>query len=154
MVTKTETCAFTEYRIYPGAGKKFVAKDGKTFFFINNKAAAFHHKKTKPVNLTWTTAWRRFHKNITNIVKTKRRRRVVKQEKAIVGMNLDEIKRRKDAKSDFRQKLREQARKEVQDRKKKEIDARKANKKAQGKGNVPKNQKNAGKAPKGQKMRR
>lgn len=29
MVIKTDLCSYTEYRIYPGKGQKFVAKDGK-----------------------------------------------------------------------------------------------------------------------------
>ena len=37
MVIKTDPCAFTEYRIYPGKGRKFVSKDGKTHFFISTK---------------------------------------------------------------------------------------------------------------------
>lgn len=28
MVIKTDLCAYSEYRIYPGRGKRFVAKDG------------------------------------------------------------------------------------------------------------------------------
>ena len=138
MVTKTETCVWTEFRMYPGCGKKFVAKDGKSYFFITKKAAAFFHRKTKAVNLTWTTAWRRVNKNENEVFSSKRKRRVVRQQKAIVGMNLDEIKRRKDTKSDFRSKLRDQARKDVQDKKKKEIEARKANKKTSKGGAGPK----------------
>ena len=37
MVVKTEPCSFSEYRIYPGRGKKFVAKDGRIFTFISTK---------------------------------------------------------------------------------------------------------------------
>ena len=126
MVTKTQTCAWSDLRVYPGHGKRFVAKDGKTFFFLNKKVAAHWHNKTKAVKLTWTTAWRRFHKKIKTEHATKKRtKRTVRKQKAIVGMNLDEIKRRKDVKSDFRTKLRDEARKEVQEKKKKQIQARK-----------------------------
>ena len=54
-------------------------------------------------------------------------------QKAIVGMNLEEIKRRKDPKSDFRTKLRDEAKKEVADKKKKQIEKRRENRKAQNK---------------------
>ena len=30
MVIKTELCVYTEYKIYPGRGQKFIAKDGKS----------------------------------------------------------------------------------------------------------------------------
>jgi large subunit ribosomal protein L24e len=129
MVTKTDTCSWSELKIYPGQGKKFVAKDGRTYFFLSRKCAKFWHKKTKPVKLTWTSAWRRFNKKHkiehANKRKTKRTQRV---QKAIVGLTLDDIKRRKDPKSDFRSKLRDEARKEVQDKRKKQIEKRRENK--------------------------
>ena len=129
MVTKTEKCSWSDLNVYPGKGKKFVAKDGKTFFFLNKKVAALWHRKTKPVKLTWTTAWRRFNKKDQAQTKDKKKtKRTTRVQKAIVGMNLDEIKRRKDTKSDFRSKLREEARKEVQDKKKKSIQDRRDNK--------------------------
>ena len=122
MVTKTEKCNWSDLNVYPGKGKKFVTKDGKTFFFLNKKVAHFWHLKTKAVKLTWTKAWRHFNKKDQEKDKKRRRgKRTTRVQKAIVGMNLDEIKRRKDTKSDYRTKLREEARKEVQDKRKKQI---------------------------------
>ena len=130
MVTKTEKCSWSDYSVYPGKGKKFVAKDGKTFFFLNKKIAHHWHNKTKPVKLTWTTAWRRFNKKDQTQTKDKKKtKRTTRVQKAIVGMNLDEIKRRKDQKSDIRSKLREEARKDVQEKKKKQIQERRDNRK-------------------------
>jgi len=37
MVIKTETCNFSEFRVYPGRGSRFVAKDGRTSLFISRK---------------------------------------------------------------------------------------------------------------------
>ena len=37
MVIKTETCNFSEFRVYPGRGSRFVAKDGRTSLFITRK---------------------------------------------------------------------------------------------------------------------
>ena len=106
MVTKTDNCSYSELKIYPGHGLKFVAKDGKTFFFLNKKSAKFFHRKTKAVNLTWTTAWRRFNKkNKVEAAKQKRTKKTVRAQKAIVGLSLDEIKRRTDKNNDFRSKL-------------------------------------------------
>lgn len=62
MVVKTDPCAYTEYKIYPGRGQKFVAKDGKITFFISAKADSLWHQKIKAVKLTWSQAWRRMNK--------------------------------------------------------------------------------------------
>eukprot|EP00913_Durusdinium_trenchii_P034897 g32643.t2 len=62
MVIKTDLCSYTEYRIYPGHGQKFVAKDAKVSFFINAKADSLFHQRIKPVKLRWTQAWRRMNK--------------------------------------------------------------------------------------------
>ena len=35
MVVKTELCTFSEWRIYPGHGRRFVAKDGRLHIFLN-----------------------------------------------------------------------------------------------------------------------
>ena len=110
MVTKTENCSWSEQRIYPGHGLKFVAKDGKTFYFLNKKCSKFFHRKTKAVKLTWTMAWRRFNKkNKIEISQRKKTKKTQRAQKAIVGMNLEEIKRRKDKESDLRAKLRVEA---------------------------------------------
>jgi len=120
MVVKTELCAYTEYKIYPGKGQRFVAKDGKTFLFINKKADALFHQKIKPVKLTWTQAWRRKNKKgkIEDSSK-KRRAKVQKFQKAIVGMSLDDLKRRKGQKTELRQQAKEQAAKEAKARQQK-----------------------------------
>ena len=50
MVIKTETCSFSEYRIYPGKGQKYVAKDGRTFLFLTKKNSTFSLRKVKNYN--------------------------------------------------------------------------------------------------------
>ncbi len=47
MVIKTEQCSFSEYRIYPGRGQKYVAKDGRTYLFLSKKCAALSMNKVK-----------------------------------------------------------------------------------------------------------
>ena len=47
MVIKTESCSFSEYRIYPGRGQKFVAKDGRSYLFLSKKNAKFARKKVR-----------------------------------------------------------------------------------------------------------
>ncbi len=134
MVTKTEQCVYSEYKIWPGRGKKFAGKDGKVHYFISKKCAALFKRKTKPVKLTWTQAWRRFNKKIKQDDITKRRtRKTTRVQKAIVGMSLDEIRRRRAEKPDERKAKMDAAQKEIRDRKKKEIEKKKAEKKVQAK---------------------
>ena len=95
MVTKTEPCSFSEYRIYPGRGIKFAAKDGKVYYFISCKVASLFHQRKKAVKLTWTQAWRRFNKKIkVDEISKRKTRKTTRVQKAIVGLSLDEIKRR------------------------------------------------------------
>ena len=129
MVIKTEPCSFSEYRIYPGRGRKFVAKDGKVYYFISNKVASLFHQRKKAVKLTWTQSWRRFNKKTKadEIVK-RRTRKTTRVQKAIVGMSLDEIKRRRAEKPEDREKKLEQAKKEVKARQQKKVDTKKVEK--------------------------
>eukprot|EP00746_Dinoflagellata_sp_MGD_P163254 gnl/MRDRNA2_/MRDRNA2_91197_c0_seq1.p2 gnl/MRDRNA2_/MRDRNA2_91197_c0~~gnl/MRDRNA2_/MRDRNA2_91197_c0_seq1.p2 ORF type:complete len:159 (-),score=66.43 gnl/MRDRNA2_/MRDRNA2_91197_c0_seq1:46-522(-) len=114
MVIKTEQCAYTEYKIFPGRGKKFVAKDGKISLFLNSKVDSLFHQKIKPVKLTWTTAWRRMNKKGTKDDTAKKRtRKAQKFQKAIVGMSLDDIRRKKAQKPELRQAAKEAALKEA-----------------------------------------
>ncbi len=129
MVTKTDPCSFSEYRIYPGKGKKFAAKDGKVYYFISNKVASLFHQKKKAVKLTWTQAWRRFNKKIKVDEITKRKtRKTTRVQKAIVGMSLDEIMRRKNEKPEEREKKLEAAKREVKARQQKKVEAKRVDK--------------------------
>ena len=125
MVTKTDQCSFSEYRIYPGHGRRFAAKDGKVYYFFSCKVASLFHQRKKAVKLTWTQAWRRFNKKIKADEITKRRtRKTTRVQKAIVGMSLDEIMRRKNEKPEEREKKLAAAKNEVKARKQKEVEAK------------------------------
>ena len=127
MVTKTERCAFTEFRIVPGRGVRFAGKDGRITHLIGSKARSLFHQKIKPVKLTWTTAWRQFNKKVKVDDSTKRRaRKTTKVQKAVVGMSLDEIKRRKAESREDRDKKTTEREKEVRDRKMKAMKDKKA----------------------------
>ena len=143
MVTKTDPCVFSEYRIYPGRGKKFVAKDGKIYYFISAKTASLFHQKKKAVKLQWSQAWRRFNKKIKadEIIK-RRTKKTTRVQKAIVGISLDEIKRRRAEKPEERDRKLDAQKKDVKDKQKKALDAKRAEKSKQKpaqKQNVPKN---------------
>merc|ERR1712107_84135 len=99
-----DLCAYTEYRIYPGHGEKFIAKDAKVHFFINAKADALFHQRIKPVKLRWTQAWRRMNKKgKVEEGGKKKTRRAQKFQKAIVGLSLDDLKKKKAQKPELRQ---------------------------------------------------
>merc|ERR1712190_278563 len=117
MVVKTELCPYTEYRIYPGHGQKFIARDGKTHLFINAKVTSLFMGKIKPVKLRWTQAWRRMNKKgKVDETGKKRTRKVQKFQKAIVGMSLDDIKKKKAMKPELRQAAKEQKAKDTKAR--------------------------------------
>lgn len=41
MVVKTELCHFSEWKIYPGKGIRYVAKDGRPFLYLSKRARTF-----------------------------------------------------------------------------------------------------------------
>ncbi len=150
MVTKTDTCSFSEYKIYPGRGRRFAAKDGKVYYFFSSKIASLFHQRKKAVKLTWTQAWRRFNKKIkVDEISKRKTRKTTRVQKAIVGMSLDEIMRRKNEKPEEREKKLEAAKKEVKARQQKKIDAKKVEKsKKAAQQKAPAVQKNVSTAPK------
>merc|ERR1712139_132816 len=93
------------------------AKDGKMHFFINTKAASLFHQKIKPVKLRWTQAWRRMNKKgKADETGKKRTRKVQKFQKAIVGMSLEDIKKKKAQKPELRKAAADAAAKEAKAR--------------------------------------
>merc|ERR1739844_347335 len=139
MVTKTERCSYTEYRIVPGRGTRFISKDGRTHYFISTKARSLFHQKIKPVKLTWNLAWRAHNKKIkVDDIQKKRSRKTTRIQKAVVGMSIEEIRRKKAESREDRDKNADAAAKEIKDRKAKSMQQKKAA--------ASKNQKGGGKA--------
>merc|ERR1712157_262071 len=96
---------------------RFVAKDGKVHFFISSKVASLHGQRIKPVKLRWTQAWRRMNKKGKADEQAKKRtRKAQKFQKAIVGMSLDDIKKKRAQKPELRQQARDAAAKEAKAR--------------------------------------
>ena len=103
------------------------------------------HQRKKAVKLTWTQAWRRFNKKIKVDETIKRRtKKTTRVQKAIVGISLEEIKRRRAEDEKERDRKIDAAKKEVKDREKKKMEVKKAEKsklqKKDVKAPVPKNQ--------------
>ena len=127
MVIKTDPCEFTELKIYPGRGSRFAGKDGKVHFFISSKARSLFHQKIKPVKLTWTQASRRFLKKLkVDDIQKKRTRRTTRVQKAVVGMSLDEIRRRRTEDGATRDKALEASKKEIRERNVKKMQTKKS----------------------------
>ena len=143
MVIKTDPCAFSELKIYPGRGSHFAARDGKLHFFISSKTRSLFHQRIKPVKLTWTQASRRFNKKTkVEDIQKKRTRRTTRVQKAVVGMSLDDIKRKRAEDTTARDKMLEATKKELKDRNVKKMQAKK-----QEKAKTSKNVQAATKAP-------
>merc|ERR1712039_474496 len=86
-------------------------------FFLSKKAESLFHQRIKPVKLRWTQAWRRMNKKgkVDDQAK-KRTRKVQKFQKAIVGMSLEDIKKKKAQKPELRQQAQDAAAKEAKAR--------------------------------------
>eukprot|EP00598_Pedospumella_elongata_P004923 CAMPEP_0184980136 /NCGR_PEP_ID=MMETSP1098-20130426/10156_1 /TAXON_ID=89044 /ORGANISM="Spumella elongata, Strain CCAP 955/1" /LENGTH=148 /DNA_ID=CAMNT_0027503505 /DNA_START=71 /DNA_END=517 /DNA_ORIENTATION=- len=137
MVVKTELCAFSEYRIYPGHGIKYVRRDGQPVLLGSSKAKSLLNDRKKPAKLMWTQAWRRLNKKLRddNVAK-KRVRRAVKVQRAIVGASLEDLLKKKQA---TKPKAATDAVKEVKDRSK--AAKKSPTVRAAGGASIPKNQK-------------
>merc|ERR1719206_630766 len=107
------------------------------------------------MKLRWTLAWRRMHKKgRTDDQAKKRSRKVQKFQKAIVGMSLDDIKKKKAQRPELRQQAKDAAAKEAKARQQKKVSTagtKTGKTAAGGKTAAPKGkaQAQAGKVPKG-----
>ncbi|KAM3576245.1 hypothetical protein VYU27_001953 [Nannochloropsis oceanica] len=110
-------CSFSEYRVYPGHGIRFVRRDSATLVFSTAKTKGLYNQRKKAARLVWTQGWRRLHKKIkVEEVQKRRSRRTTKFQRAIVGASLDEIKKKRAQKPAERSAQREAALKEVKER--------------------------------------
>jgi len=126
MVIKTDSCYFTEHRIYPGHGMRLVRKDGKLLAFINQKSRSLYLQKKKAQKLHWTQAWRRLHKKGSVEQEAKKRaKRTTKVFKAIAGLTIDEIKKKRQQKPDIRKAQREAHVREIKEKNRKQKEERK-----------------------------
>ncbi|CAN0138721.1 unnamed protein product [Ascophyllum nodosum] len=119
MVIKTDPCAFSDNRVYPGHGIRFVRRDGQPVTLFSSKCKnLLLNQRKKPAKLTWTQAWRRLNKKIkVEEVSRRRTRKATKLNRAIVGASLEEIKKKRSQKPEVRSAQREAAAKEVKARK-------------------------------------
>ncbi|KAK2715354.1 hypothetical protein QYM36_010091 [Artemia franciscana] len=123
---KIQLCQFSGYKIYPGHGKTMVKSDGKVFMFLNSKCESAHKLKRNPRKITWTVLYRRKHrKGIEEEQAKKKTRKVVKHQRAIVGLDLNEILAKRNQKPEVRKAQREQAIKAAKEKNRAEKAAKK-----------------------------
>ena len=140
MVTKTEQCHFSEYKVYPGRGHRFVRKDGRTFFFLSKKTRSLHFQRIKQSDLTWTPMWRRKNRKGAYAKTTRvRTKRTTRKMKAIVGMSLAEINRIRNQGQKEREELRQKIKDDQKKKRQKQVEAKKAQQKASKANKQPKN---------------
>ncbi|RYG68310.1 hypothetical protein EON64_05455 [archaeon] len=142
---RTELCAFSEYRIYPGHGIKYIRRDGQPVTLSGSKSKRLLLNRKKPAKLMWTQAWRRLNKKGKDEgVVRKKARRLVKTARPIVGASLDEIhKKRQQAAKAQKSAPTEAALKEVKERAKAAQKSSAVKGPAQNKANIPKHQQGA-----------
>merc|ERR1712227_960062 len=109
MVVKTETCAFSGHKVFPGRGVRFVRMDCRTFIFSTGKAEASFLMKRNQRKISWTMFYRRLHKK--GLSEDVSKKRTVKR--AYVGASLDVIKAKKSQKPEQRAAAREAALREI-----------------------------------------
>lgn len=135
MVVKTEVCSFSELKIYPGKGTRYMSKDCKLPIFISKKSRVLSLNKVRPQKIRWATAWRRVNKKLqSGEVSKKKRKRARKVVREIVGMDLETITRKKAETKEERAALSEKAIRQIKDRKAK---ATKTTGKGKGAGPAP-----------------
>jgi len=136
-LSRTDTCTFSNYRIYPYHGITYVRTDGKQFRFINGKCEACFHMKRNPRKLSWTLFYRRLRKKGTqeDVLKKAKKRIVTStaMSRGIAGLSIEELKAKKSENPERRKALREATVRTAKDEnRKKQEEKKKAPKKVQG----------------------
>lgn len=95
-----------------------IRRDGKPIWLGTSKAFSLTLQRKKAAKLVWTQAWRRLHKKgIAETTSKKRSRRTNKVQRAVVGISLDDIKKKASEKASVRSAARDAALKELKARK-------------------------------------
>ncbi|TYZ57209.1 hypothetical protein PybrP1_011159 [[Pythium] brassicae (nom. inval.)] len=103
MVIKTETCSFSEGRIYPGHGSRYIRRDGSSYVFINAKSKSLFLQRKKPTKIVWTLGWRRMNKKLkVEEISRRRVRKTTKIQRAIVGVSVEDIRKKRNQKPEVR----------------------------------------------------
>eukprot|EP00825_Cyclidium_porcatum_P024490 TRINITY_DN268_c0_g1_i6.p1 TRINITY_DN268_c0_g1~~TRINITY_DN268_c0_g1_i6.p1 ORF type:complete len:203 (-),score=71.09 TRINITY_DN268_c0_g1_i6:146-754(-) len=138
MVVRTDLCSFCDWKIYPGHGQRYVLKDGKTFMFLHPKSKSLHMRKRKAQTIRWTISWRRLNKKIrADEQAKKKKKRIVRVQRAIVGITLDDIRKKRKENPEDRKARAEEVQRQIKERKqklqeKKKVDQKEIKKRLKG----------------------
>eukprot|EP01125_Pyxidicula_operculata_P011270 TRINITY_DN3683_c0_g1_i1.p1 TRINITY_DN3683_c0_g1~~TRINITY_DN3683_c0_g1_i1.p1 ORF type:complete len:147 (-),score=37.48 TRINITY_DN3683_c0_g1_i1:50-490(-) len=136
---KTEVCSFSGAKIYPSKGIRFIRGDSKVFVFLNAKNKRYFHQGQKSAKFRWTLVYRRLHKKGVSDARARRRKRVVRKvQKAVVGLDMEQLKKIKRETPDKAKERREANLKELRDRRAKSKTNQKKSEGAQGGSKAPK----------------
>lgn len=107
---KVELCHFSQQKIYPSRGKKYIRIDGKVFNFANGKSEKSFFMKRNPREIRWTILYRRKHKKGSIEEQNKKRtRKNQKFNRAYAGATLEQIMQKRNQTTEVRKAQREQA---------------------------------------------
>ena len=114
---KFGTCSFSGFRVYPGRGIVFVRGDGHKFLFFSKKSQHQFMVRRNPRECAWTTLFRTQHrKGASEEIVKKAKRHVVKAEKGVVGLSVEDLRSRRNQTADVRVAAREAAVKALKDK--------------------------------------
>ena len=130
MVVKTDMCAFSENKVYPGRGHRVITRDGRLFTLVNSKALALFSRKIKGQSVRWSIIWRRVNKKQRSDESNKRKKRRNKKiVRDIQGLNKEEIKRKQAETKEEKSAQNEKAIRELKERKARAAQLKKATQK-------------------------
>lgn len=93
---RVEVCSYSGFKIHPGHGKTYIQKDTKTFRFISSKSESLFFAKKKAQDVNWTVFCKRKNrKGIVEETETKQEKKTTKTQRAIAGMSLEDIEKKK-----------------------------------------------------------
>merc|ERR1712205_135415 len=79
-----------------GHGKIQIRKDGRQLQFIDQKSQSLFNQGKKTAKITWTRNWRVLNKKVKIVRETKKTKKKTKKiQRAIAGLNLEELKEKK-----------------------------------------------------------
>jgi large subunit ribosomal protein L24e len=129
IIARTEICAFSGYKIYPGHGKKYIRVDMKSFTFLNGKCAASFLMRKNPRRTNWTVIYRKINrKGSSEEIAKRRTKRSKKFQRGVVGASLETIRAKRNVKPEVRAAERQAALRQAKDKKKEKDDAKKQEK--------------------------
>ncbi|KAL0479542.1 ribosomal protein L24 [Acrasis kona] len=124
MVVKTDLCAFSGLRIYPGHGLRYVPATSvqttrPVFPFIHKKARALFQRRRNPRVISWSQLYRRQHKkgNVELLKKSRKKKVQRTDQRGFAGASIDFINAQRRQTEEQRKQIRLSTKKALEERK-------------------------------------